>query len=192
MAKKTATRKTAKKAARREPLASRKKGGSRRTKARRPPEPAWVKELRKRKQPLSLAIDEQGHIAFWKYSFDGPHDYNLMAWHPEGDLDFGFDEPASGDDDFCELAISEWDNEYRPGHPIHDALTPKERKLFGITQGDAGGPASDGCMVVAVKCTLDDLNTLIRKKGLPFVVVEDKRRALRSPGAFPRIHSPRK
>lgn len=229
MAKKAVRRKAAKKAAKKNSPSPSRRSVSRNA---RPTEPSWVKALRKRKEPLSLAIEEDGEVAFWKYSFNGPHDYNLMAWHPEGDLDFGFDEPtrrerygfdtlsfkrsgyrtkkaqvidtlkklgnehlldkgipwhdseqglnnwldASPDEvEFPEPPVSEWDNQYRPGHPIHDALTPKERKLYGITQGDAGGPASDGCMVTCVTCSMDDLNTLIRKKGLPFVVVEDKR-----------------
>lgn len=142
----------------------------------RPKEPSWLKALRRRKQPLSLAIEEDGEIALWKYSFDGPHDYNLMVWHPEGDLDFGFDEQESEDEeDCCERAVSEWDNQYQPGHPIHDALTPKERRVLGIKQGDAGGPASDGCMLVTVECTLEDLNEILCQKKLPFVVVEDRR-----------------
>lgn len=143
--------------------------------APRAPEPPWLKALRKREEPLSLAIDEDGQIEFWKYTFEGPHDYNLMVWHPEGDLDFGFDEPPSDDEEMCDYEVSEWDNQYQPGHPIHDALAPKERKLLGIRQGDAGGPASGGCMVTTVTCTLDDLNAIIRHKKLPFVVVEDKR-----------------
>jgi hypothetical protein len=40
--------------------------------------------------------------------------------------------------------IAEWDNHYRGGHPIYVALTPKERATYGIRQGNAGGPASDG------------------------------------------------
>ncbi len=35
--------------------------------------------------------------------------------------------------------ISEWDNQYRVGQPIYDALTPKERAAYGISQGNAGG-----------------------------------------------------
>lgn len=195
-------------------------------------EPSWLSALRKREQPLSLSIDEQGQIEFWKYSFEGTHDYNLMAWHPEGDLDFGFDEltrrerygldttafkrsgygsrkartieslerfgnehllkegipwPDSeqgldgwldacpSENEFPEPFVSEWDNQYRPSHPIHDALTPKEREVLGISQNDAGGPASGGCMVTTVNCSMDELNEVIRKKKLPFVVVEDKR-----------------
>lgn len=232
MAKKSVRRKAAKKAAKKKSPSPPRRSISRQT---RPKEPSWVKALRMRKEPLSLAIEENGEIAFWKYSFNGPHDYNLMAWHPEGDLDFGFDEPSrrehyrldtpafrrlgyrtkrariidlleengadlgdvvpwqdteQGLNEWldsppslpCEselslsgFAISEWDNQYRPGHPIHDALTPGERKLLGIIQGDSAGPGSDGCMLVTVECTLDDLNEIIRQKKLPFVVVEDKR-----------------
>jgi hypothetical protein len=87
MADTAATRKTANNM--RKPVARRGTAGNRRKKAQRPLEPSWVKEPRKRKQALSLAIDEQEHIAFWKCSCDGPHNYNLMAWHPEGDLAFG-------------------------------------------------------------------------------------------------------
>jgi hypothetical protein len=169
MAKKPVRRKPAKKAARKKPPSSRKKTTQRRAK---PKEPSWLKSLRRRKQPLSLAIEEDGEIAFWKYSFNGPHDFNLMVWHPEGDLDFGFDDPSSTYD---EATLYEWDNQYQPGHPIHDAMTPRERKLLGIRQGDVGGPASGGFMVVTVECTLDDLNAIIRQKKLPFVVVKDKR-----------------
>jgi len=231
MAKKTVRRKQVKKATRRKPASSTKKSAKRYLRGKRPVVPPWMKDLRKRKQPLSLAIEEGGEIAFWKYSFDGPHDYNLMVWHPEGDLDFGFDEPtrrerygmdtsafrrlcyrskktrlieamdgfghdymleeglpwrdteeglaewldARAVDECEEPPISDWDNQYRPGHLIYDALTPKERKLLGIRQGDAGGPASGGCMVTTVTCTLGDLNAIIRQKKLPFVVVEDKR-----------------
>jgi hypothetical protein len=197
---------------------------------KRLPEPDWLTDLRQRKQPLSLAIDEQGYVAAWKYSFEGPHDYNLMVWHPEGDLDFGFDDPTRrerygvdtpvfrrlnyqakkahlldviadlGDEHLIEdgppwkdsekgmeewldqvfaseddSPISEWDNQYCVGHPIYDALTPKERAAYGIRQGNAGGPASDGCVVTAVACSMADLNELIRRKKLPFVVVEDRR-----------------
>jgi hypothetical protein len=197
---------------------------------KRSPEPHWLTDLRKRKEPLSLAIDEQGYVEAWKYSFEGPHVYNLMVWHPEGDLDFGFDDPTRrerygvdtpafrrlssqaktahlldaiadlGDDHLIEdgppwedsekgmdewldqafvseddSPVSEWDNRYRVGHPIYDALTPKERAAYGIRQGNAGGPASDGCMVTAVACSMSDLNELIRRKRLPFVVVEDRR-----------------
>ncbi len=172
MVKKPVRRKPAKNAAKKKPPSPPKKATKRHATLK---DPQWLKALRRRKQPLSLVIDEDGQIAFWKYSFDGPHDYNLMVWHPEGDLDFGFDEPPSEAEEVCDSAISEWDNQYRPGHPIHDALTPKERKLLGIRQGDAGGPASGGCMVTTVTCTRDDLNAIIRQKKLPFVVVEDKR-----------------
>lgn len=58
------------------------------------PEPKWLRDLRERKEPLSLAIDESGYIEAWRYAFEGPHDYKLMIWHPEGDLDFGFDAPT--------------------------------------------------------------------------------------------------
>jgi hypothetical protein len=61
---------------------------------KRLPEPQWLTDLRQRKEPLSLAIDERGYAEAWKYSFEGPHVYNLMVWHPEGDLDFGFDDPT--------------------------------------------------------------------------------------------------
>jgi hypothetical protein len=173
MAKKSAGRKTAKKTAKKRSASPLK--GSVNPKAK-PEEPLWVKSLRNREQPLSLAIEEYGEIAFWKYSFDGPHEYNLMAWHPEGDLDFGFDaEQPEDEEDCCANPVSEWDNQYLPGHPIHDALTPRERKVLGMEQGDVGGPASDGCMLVTVACTLEDLNDIIRQKKLPFVVVEDKR-----------------
>jgi len=194
------------------------------------PEPPWLQDLRKRKEPLSLAIDEQGYIEAWKYAFEGPHDYNLMIWHPEGDLDFGFDAPTRrerygldtpgfrrlsfekqkarlidaiydlGDDHLLddgppwpdtevgisewldetadeddEPLISEWDNQHRVGHPIYDALTPSERAKYGVSQGDAGGPGSEGCMVTSVKCSMAELNDLIRRKKLPFVFVEDRR-----------------
>jgi len=173
MVKKSARAKAAKKAAKKKSPRSSRRSVSQKTE---PTEPLWVKALRKRKQPLSVAIEEHGEIAFWKYSFDGPHDYNLMAWHPEGDLDFGFDaEQPEDEEDCCENPVSAWDNQYLPGHPIHDALTPRERKVLGMEQGDVGGPASCGCMLVTVECTLEDLNEIIHQKKLPFIVVEDKR-----------------
>jgi hypothetical protein len=172
MAKKKTPKSRGKKVSPKKAKARSKPAGNRSTRVK-PKEPQWLRTLRKRKEPLSLAIDEQGYIEFWKYSFDGPHDYNLMAWHPEGDFDFGFD--ASSDDESCECAVSEWDNQYRPGHPIFDSLTPKERKEWGIVQGDCGGPASDGVMVTRVSCAMDDLNEIIRRKKLPLLVVEDRR-----------------
>jgi hypothetical protein len=246
VAKKTARRKPAKKITKRRATSSRKKNTTHRSK---PTEPSWVKVLRKRKEPLSLAIEENGEIAFWKYSFDGPHVYNLMAWHPEGDIDFGCDEPTrrerygldtpsfkrlsykskkvrvaealeslgheymlddglpwqdteQGLNDWLAVNVIEdgipeppttsaWDNQYLAGRPIHDALTPKERKLFGIAQWDIGGPASGGCMATFAECSMEDLNTLIRKKGLPFVVVEDQR-DVPPRGLPPRLNSPKK
>lgn len=169
VAKKSVRRKPAKKAVKRPP------SNARKVVSTTPKEPRWLKVLRRRKRALSIAIEKDGAIAFWKYSFDGPHDYNLMVWHPEGDLDFGFDEPPSGEEEMGDPAISEWDNQYRPGHLIHDSLTPTERKSLGMRQRDAGGPASGGCMTTTVTCTLDELNVILRTKKLPFFVVEDKR-----------------
>jgi hypothetical protein len=174
MAKKKTPKSRRKKVSPKKATARSKPVGERATRVK-PKEPQWLRTLRKRKEPLSLAIDEQGCIEFWKYSFVGPHDYNLMAWHPEGDFDFGFDASPS-DDESGECPVSEWDNQYRPGHPIHDSLTPKERRQWGFIQGNCGGPASDGVMATRVTCSLDDLNEIIRRKKLPFVVVEDKRR----------------
>jgi hypothetical protein len=199
---------------------------------RKKPEPPWLRRLRRRKEPLNLAIGEQGQIEPWRYSFDGDHDYNLVIWHPEGVLDFGYDEPSRGErlgvdttafrrlpytkqkdrvlqaivdsgvehllenglpwrggqrgmlrwlagtpgvpDEFGP-ATSSWFNQYLVGHPLHDALTPRERKSLGIERLDIGGMGGDEVMAVKVSCSLAALNTALEKKGLPMRVVEDRR-----------------
>jgi len=195
------------------------------------PEPPWLQDLRKRKEPLSLVIDENGCVEALRYSFDGPHDYNLTVWHPEGDLDLGIDNPTlrewydadiesfqglsyeakkarlletitdCGDEhlleeglpwDDTEEGMNSWldqnDHErgndryfwryhhpYCVGHPIHDVLSPEEQDTSGIWEIDIGTPDSDGCLVTYVECTMAALNDLIRRKKLPFAVVEDRR-----------------
>jgi len=231
MAKKPTKRKTTKKKTARKPVATLKPLANQRSERGTPRDPEWLLELRKREEPLELAIDEYGKIVAASYDFNGNHDFNITIHHPDGDIEFGWDAlrrrkkhgaeskafrklPYSkkkawilrrlrrlGDDigldddppwtggvkgmeiwldesddcDYEDCSSGGWMNEYLVGHPIHDALTPIERKLLGIRQGDAGGPASGGCMVTTVTCTLDDLNAIIRHKKLPFVVVEDKR-----------------
>lgn len=216
---------------RRKKAAKKRVPGHRTRPAGRAQEPKWLRALRERTEPLSLALDEAGRIEFWKYSFDGPHDYNLMAWHPEGDLDFGFDEPTRRErfqldtptfkrlsyktkrerlieilesggymeildgvvpwedteegitkwldtpagDDFDDLPVSEWDSQYRPGNLIFDELTPAERKKYGIAQADFSSPGGDGPIATNVRCSVKQLNDLLRSKNLPFVVVADRR-----------------
>jgi hypothetical protein len=200
--------------------------------AKKKPEPPWLRRLRRRKEPLRLAISEDGEIVAWKFSFDGDHDYNLVIWHPEGDLDFGYDEPSRGErlgvdaaafrrlpytkqkgrvlqaivdsgvehllenglpwrdgqrgmlrwlsaapvipDEFSP-SISPCINEYLFGHAIHDGFTTKERKALGIQQRDIGGMGSDEVMAVVVSGSMADLNTALKKKGLPMRIVEDRR-----------------
>ena len=105
---------------------------------------------------------------------------DVVPWQDtEQGLDEWLDSPPSlpCESELClsGFAISEWDNQFQPGNPIYDALTPKERRLLGIIKGENASPGGDGCMLVTVECTLEDLNEIIRQKKLPFVVVEDKR-----------------
>jgi hypothetical protein len=81
---------------------------------------------------------------------------------------------GSDDSDYEECS-SGWANEYLVGHPIHDALTPEEREAWGIHQVDACSMASGPIMAVRVECSLNDLNTLLQQKRLPFLVVKDNR-----------------
>lgn len=81
----------------------------------------------------------------------------------------------SSDDCDYEDYGSGWKNEFLVGHPIHDALTPKERAALGIRQVDACSMASGPIMAVVVDCSMDDLNAVLQRKQLPFVVVADKR-----------------
>jgi hypothetical protein len=193
--------------------------------------PQWLRDLRKRKEPMPLRIDSKGYIEAWRYSYDGPHDYNLMIGHPEGDLDLGIDNPTLREHyivdnesfkrlsyeaqkarllqeiEFCcdghlieeglpwddtevgmntwldqndhergnEPGFWRWHHPYCVGYPIHDALTTEERETFGIREVDIGELDSDGFIVVEVECTMDALNEIIRRKKLPFLVVEDWR-----------------
>jgi len=82
----------------------------------------------------------------------------------------------SADECDYEDSFSGWKNEFLVGHPIHDALTPEERSSLGVRQVDACSMASGPIMAVRVECSMDELNEVLKRKRLPFVVIADRRR----------------
>ena len=194
-------------------------------------EPRWVKQLRKRKQPLELAISSVGWLLPASYDFNSSYEFGVVVHHPEGNLEFGRNRPTNRerygadtagfarltyakqkerlceafidkygeiltplpwekgqrglakwlaepvDELDCDTELSPWLSEYMVGHPVFSALSPSVRKRLGISQGETGGPGSDGPVVTRVTCTMEDLNHALRRNGLPFVIVRDDRQA---------------
>jgi hypothetical protein len=76
-------------------------------------------------------------------------------------------------DELCSWCTKNVPDEYYPGRIIYNALTPDERLTLGLVWADLGGPAST-VPCVKVTASIEELNSVLAAKGLPFVVLDDE------------------
>lgn len=94
MAKKASRRTKTAKPAKKRPTTSRRGPKGKKPPPRTPREPRWLEQLRKRKQPLALQLDDGGRILPAEYHFNSSFDFGVVAQHPEGDIDYGVNRPT--------------------------------------------------------------------------------------------------
>src|SRR6267142_5765955 len=62
-------------------------------------------------------------------------------------------------------------NQYAPGFSLLSSLTDREKQTLKIGEGNLGSPASSVPCVVTC-ASIEELNRIISRKGLPFVFVD--------------------